>query len=522
MNVGLSSTFFPHPRTKHFTQVLWNSFIECISDDAGRSEGQSLKSSERAIAALVMEVNTDTGSSAAPGHPVRPSVISRTNSERLKDEEIDQELLQSKQHLSPGRAARMALQAISRKLGRADPANSSVETATALPTPPQAERRARERSCEGGGGRREEQRHRPWDGKGAVDPPRRTGSPTRRTTSISAGSRAPDTTPASEPPPPSPPPAGAAGEGAGAVRPSRNSLGDARPVQPSAAPRGLGGPTPRVRRRARAGNVSGLSIQPHSGATTAAADRYRPNQGRLETQHQQRVQLVAPSTQTQAVAAAGSPDFAAARKNIRGRSASARYLLLSVVLVVVGLFLRYFWRHLAGLAGAMFILAAARRWTGVAGRAGRVYLTPPLQKIGRVAGKRKGQRDATGAGSSTGRDSSGDLTASVTADPAGTASAEAVAGEGWRAEAFGGRPPGLPRYWEDGGPECRFNVRGPNYMSDRNKVSCVHVHVHTYTSVWVQSSSDTQHLLVLVYARTRKYSDSSIQYLVPWYVLIVT
>lgn len=255
------------------------------------------------------------------------------------------------------------------------------------------------------------------------------------------------------------------------MRPSRNSHGDARPVQPSAAPRGLSGPTPRVRRRARVGNVSGLSIQPHSGATTAAADRYRPNQGRLETQHQQRVQLVAPSTHTQAVTDAGSPDFAAARKNIRGRSASARYLLLSVVLVALGLIVRFFWRHLAGLAGAMFILAAARRWTDVAGRAGRAFLAPPLPNSGSVAGKRKGPRDSTGAGSGTGRDSSSELTASVTADPAGTASAEAVAGEGGGVEAFGGRSPGLPRYWEDGGPECCFNVRGPNYMSDKKKVS---------------------------------------------------
>ncbi|CAN0126024.1 unnamed protein product, partial [Laminaria digitata] len=344
-----------------------------------------------------MEVNNDTAPSTAHGHPVRPGVISRSSIERLKDEEIDQDdLLESKQHLSPGRAARMALQAITRKLGRADLANNSAETTSSLTV----ERRVRAHSRDSGGvgGRREEQqRHRAWDGKGAIDRPRRTSSPT----GTSAGSRTTD------PPAPSPP---ASQEEAGAVRPSRKSHGDARAVQPSAPPRGVGGPSPRaqaVRRRttARASNVSGLSIQPHhrsggggrataTASTTTSANRHRhhANQGMLEIQHRQRAQQrVAPSTEPIADAD-GSPDFnTAARKSIRGRSASARYLLLSVVLIALGLILRYFWRHLAGLAGAMLILAAARRWTGVTGSASRAALAPPLQDSERVAGKRKGR-----------------------------------------------------------------------------------------------------------------------------------
>lgn len=259
------------------------------------------------------------------------------------------------------------------------------------------------------------------------------------------------------------------------MRPSRISPGGARPVQPSAAPRGLSDPTPRLRRRARAGNVSGLSIPPHSGSTAAAAaaaDRYHPNRGTLETQHQQRAQQGASSTQTQAVTGGGnSPDFAAARKSIRGRSASARYLLLSVVLIALGLILRYFWRHLAGLAGAMFILAAARRWTGVAGSAGRAAFAPPLQDSAIVSGKKvTGPRDSSGRGSTT---TGSELPASVTPVGAGAAAAEAVAAEGGGVEAFGGCASGLPRYWEDGGPECRFNVRGPNYMSDKKKVGFI-------------------------------------------------
>lgn len=259
------------------------------------------------------------------------------------------------------------------------------------------------------------------------------------------------------------------------MRPSRISRGGARPVQPSAAPRGLSDPTPRLRRRARAGNVSGLIIPPHSGSTAAAAaaaNRHHPNQGTLEAQHQQRAQQGASSTQTQAATDGGNgPNFAAARKNIRGRSASARYLLLSVVLIALGLILRYFWRHLAGLAGAMFILAAARRWTGVAGNAGRAAFAPPLQDSAIVSGKKvTGPRDSSGGGSTTGSE----LPVSVTPVGAGAAeAAEAVAGEGGGVEAFGGCSSGLPRYWEDGGPECRFNVRGPNYMSDKKKVGFI-------------------------------------------------
>ena len=404
-----------------------------------------------------MEVNNDTGPATVPSIPVRPGAFITPNSERRKDDKIEdqeQELLLGKQHLSPGRAARMALQAISRKLGRVDSASASADTAT--PTPGQEERISRELSRRGG---RREDRHRPWDhGNEAVDPARRrTGSPSRMILTSSAGSRAVNTGTA------------AAAAAAAADRPSRKCRGDARTVHPSAAPRGLNPPTPRapaVRRRTRGAgaagnnvNVASLSIQPHSssGATATANNRCKPT---LETQRRRQL---APQPPPQA---GTRPDL---RKNVRTRSPAARYLLLSVVLIAIGLILRYFWRHLAGLAGAMLILAAARRWTGSTGSsaaaARAALLATSRQDSKKVSGKRTGgpREDSDIGGVSS------ELLASAKGGAVVGVGVEAVDGEG-EEEAFFGPITVPPQYWKDGGPDCRFNVRGQNYMSDKKKV----------------------------------------------------
>lgn len=151
----------------------------------------------------------------------------------------------------------------------------------------------------------------------------------------------------------------------------------------------------------------------------------------------------------------------------KSRGPLSRYLLLSTALIMAGLAIRYLWRQLAGLAGALLILAASRR-------------------SGKEASKLRHKKNGTTTSSVLGTDTSPATDSEMATLPAdavtrkgGEAEVEVVNGGGpstgeEEAPAFGGAfadsPDEMRRYWEDGGPECAFVVRGHNYMSDRKKV----------------------------------------------------
>lgn len=197
------------------------------------------------------------------------------------------------------------------------------------------------------------------------------------------------------------------------------------------------------------------------------------------------------------------------KKKLSRRSPAARYLVLSLVLMVGGLAVRYFWRQLAGLAGALLILSAASRWTGkreasapaLAQASENTTATTAAAAVVPHPGGVSNQRNSEGSCSSSTCNAETNnststctdinvLSAGSTGTPRGrgdapvlgaaAVAATSVSGGGgdylkvkdkeeWEA-AFAGSPSELRRYWEDGGSQCPFVVRGPNYMSDKKKV----------------------------------------------------
>ncbi|CAM9991559.1 unnamed protein product, partial [Hapterophycus canaliculatus] len=241
-------------------------------------------------------------------------------------------------------------------------------------------------------------------------------------------------------------------------------------VEPSSAPRSLGRAAEsrsddlRRRRGKKNCNSSGGSSS-STGSAQAMGDTSTPT-GRRQKQQQQR--------QATSAAAAGTGANPGSAPNTNGRSTVPgdsrlrspleRYLLLSFVLVTAGLAVRYLWRQLAGLVGAVLILSTARRWNGESSGAGESShdAVPP----GRGTGKTRAQ----GRQSSlppAGRDKEAD-------EGRSSGVGEATAGDGDGTSrgvtGFADAPAELRRYWEDGGPGCGFLVRGPKYLSDRKKV----------------------------------------------------
>lgn len=144
----------------------------------------------------------------------------------------------------------------------------------------------------------------------------------------------------------------------------------------------------------------------------------------------------------------------------RVRNPLARYLLLSVILVVLGLCVRYLWRQLAGLVGAALILSTARRWSGGTTKRKRT----PSSTAARSGGGKGASLSAARNTSTCQADGSGPSAAAATGQYADGP------GGSRRGGGFADAPEALSRFWEDGGPECKLLVRGPKYVVDRKKV----------------------------------------------------
>lgn len=146
----------------------------------------------------------------------------------------------------------------------------------------------------------------------------------------------------------------------------------------------------------------------------------------------------------------------------RLRNPLARYLLLSVVLVVLGLCVRYLWRQLAGLVGAALILSTARRWSGGTTTTKRRGASSSAAV---TSGGGKGASSSSASRNISAADGSDHAAAKATRDGLGGSTRG-----GGGAGAFADAPAALSRFWEDGGPGCKLLVRGPKYVVDRKKV----------------------------------------------------
>lgn len=149
------------------------------------------------------------------------------------------------------------------------------------------------------------------------------------------------------------------------------------------------------------------------------------------------------------------------------RNPVPRYLVLSGGLVMAGFAVRYFWRQLAGLAGGLLILAAARRAS--IGREPPAKRRPKKDEVIRSTENdtlaRVPQRD--------------DTKVTHTAPPKeesslGVKQADSVATPADITKVFTDSPSEMRRYWVDAGKECSFVVRGRTYMADKKKVRSVH------------------------------------------------
>ncbi|CAM9296407.1 unnamed protein product, partial [Scytosiphon promiscuus] len=244
-------------------------------------------------------------------------------------------------------------------------------------------------------------------------------------------------------------------------------------VEPSSAPRSLG-PTAasrpddfRRRREPKNCNSSGGTGLAMMGDTSTQTRR-----GHRQEQRRPATSATAPAPAPSSAGAQNSgPDSRTSRKatasvDSRSRNPLSRYLLLSGVLVAAGLVVRYLWRQLAGLVGAVLILSTARHWSGDSPSAGDAPHDdePPRRGTGRTR-KQSREPSAPAAGGDTG--ASEGRSSGVGAATGGGGAGDVV---GRGVTGFAVAPAELRRYWEDGGPECQFLVRGPTYLSDRKKI----------------------------------------------------
>ena len=125
-----------------------------------------------------------------------------------------------------------------------------------------------------------------------------------------------------------------------------------------------------------------------------------------------------------------------------------RYALMSIILVGIGLAVRYLWRQLAGLVGAALILSTAGRWPGrITARrsAPSSAAAPPGPKETRkTSPSQPGEEEAAGPALRGDKDGGG--------------------------RGFADAPAEMHQYWADAGPGCSFFVRGPKYVDDKKKV----------------------------------------------------
>lgn len=382
-----------------------------------------------------MELNRDAGSPTTPGTQSRMDNGVASDIDHQAVCGVEQEQDSSTHHRSPGRAARLALQAITRKLGRADVGASDIAAATAsyaapttAPVPNRVERGNSELPLNGEEEEARQRREQQTD-----------DLLTRQTGSFQSSSVARH-------------PVVATSTGtsmtATDARDSWYARKDPRIVEASSAPLvSIRSRTHNsdLRRCARGINTAtyeegGGFVEP---STRREVGRGSSNPGRgiagdTRRQHQRQERL---SSSTQSIAAH--------KKRLTSRNPLERYLILSAAVVLAGLTARYLWRQLAGLAGALLILASARRLRGKDRGASAT--------LGRT--RRKTEESAPPAVDGEARRG-----ARVDTPVAGGV------GVGEWGGAFAGAPARLRRYWEDAGSECQFSVRGSNYMSDRKKV----------------------------------------------------
>ena len=268
--------------------------------------------------------------------------------------------------------------------------------------------------------------------------------------------------------------------------PSRHAHSGSEPraesVQgPNAATQGLMPPQSQpqtLRRRDRSAvNTKASGSEPSrdrvgdAGMRSNGGSTVRNTQSRRQQQRQQQ--------QTTPVDSANSN--APPTNKLSSRSPVVRYLILSLVLIALGLAVRYLWRQLAGLAGAWLILSVARRWTSEhqEGEPDATLLISgdTREKVCEEIGKYESSSAAVGEQSTlaavlgaveeTGVSAQEAL--EVYVDDAVNRAKMELEWDG----AFADAPTELRRYWEDAGPNCRFVVRGANYMSDKKKVCYV-------------------------------------------------
>ncbi|CAN0343527.1 unnamed protein product [Ascophyllum nodosum] len=247
---------------------------------------------------------------------------------------------------------------------------------------------------------------------------------------------------------------------------------------PNAATQGLMPPQSQpqtLRRRDRSAvNTKASGSEPSrdrvgdAGMRSNGGSTVRNTQSRRQQQRQQQ--------QTTPVDSANSN--APPTKKLSSRSPVVRYLILSLVLIALGLAVRYLWRQLAGLAGAWLILSVARRWTSEhqEGEPDATLLISgdTREKVCEEIGKYESSSAAVGEQSTlaavlgaveeTGVSAQEAL--EVYVDDAVNRAKMELEWDG----AFADAPTELRRYWEDAGPNCRFVVRGANYMSDKKKI----------------------------------------------------
>lgn len=165
---------------------------------------------------------------------------------------------------------------------------------------------------------------------------------------------------------------------------------------------------------------------------------------------------------------ATSANTLVARK-LSSKNPMVRYVVLTVVLILMGFAVRYLWRQLAGLAGAWLILATARHWSDERQRGQQDSSVAQRRSLEYPGEKPRAESGGSSKPLPTSRDQS--TTAATRVVEAGEDNETREKGELEFNGAFADASSELHRYWRDVGPDCRFVVRGVNYMSDKKKVS---------------------------------------------------
>lgn len=133
--------------------------------------------------------------------------------------------------------------------------------------------------------------------------------------------------------------------------------------------------------------------------------------------------------------------------------------------MIAGLAVRYLWRQLAGLAGGLLILAAARSTSS-----GKETSFKQPRRDRNVTQLIPEDDGTSRVSPEDGTDTNIAATPEISEIPARVDMAEDKQTSTDYRQAFADSPPEMRCYWVDSGPECEFLVRGLNYISDKKKV----------------------------------------------------